>query len=354
MYVLRAHDSNSSWTNATDVAGNCTEFLRRQESVEVRPLDYLGQFIRLVRDPPDDIVIINAHGEAVPYDEVTPDWQSFYRAIALNIIERGWIWINTAGWPFYYYSRNASDLKPVEGSGMVTFLSVMQGVSADPGGGGEFTGDATAEARRINATFHAGLKDRVNATRSITTTGLEPFRIYYSGMTESRYAVAAFGMGRGAFVHMGLDSTEDPALMGRLAAAIALDIGVGPYVSIQAVSYDAFSGRMKVTVEAVNFSPERLETKLSYSIIAQMGGKTGTEQVSLAALERKSFTFETNAYSFEPIKVDVSLDVQTGRYMDRARPFYFPIPFVVPPILTAVIIPIAILWWFIRRKRRRA
>jgi len=352
VYVLRVFDSNASWTNPTEVAGNCTELLRREGSVEVRQLDYVGQLVQLVRQPEDDVIVINTHGETIPYDELTLDWQDFYRAVARNIVEHGWIWINTVGYPFYYYSRNASVNTAVEGSGLVTFLSVLSGVSADVGGG-ELDGYATEEARRLNATFHAGLRERLNATRSVVMTGLEPFRVYYRGASEGRYAAAAFGMGRGVFVPMGLDWSEDQGLVGRLAAAIALDIGVGPYVSIRALSYDAFSGNLKVTVEAANFSPERLETTLSYSIGAQMGGETGMEQVSLAPLERKSFTLEANVYSFEPIRVDVSLDVQKGRYMDRARPFYFPIPLIVPPILAVVILVAVLLWWSMRRRRKK-
>jgi len=66
---------------------------------------------RLIRNSPSKAVVVNAHGELVPMPATWSNWKEYFIEIGRNMRNRGWIWVSTKGYPFYYVYTEATSEK---------------------------------------------------------------------------------------------------------------------------------------------------------------------------------------------------------------------------------------------------
>jgi len=82
--------------------------------------------VRPVYSISNDIVVVNAHGEVFP---VPPGyhWSSWVDQISLVVQTKGVIWVQVAGYPFYYYSQGSYSMTEIGVSGFQRFLQRILG-----------------------------------------------------------------------------------------------------------------------------------------------------------------------------------------------------------------------------------
>lgn len=115
VYIIAVKEcSYSYWGGYTpDQFAGLTRSLLESEArnlgVELTVIEVLSieDWDRLMKDAPANAIIVNAHTSYVP---VPPsyglDWRSFVEDLATNIVKKGWIWVQPAGYGFYYFYYN--------------------------------------------------------------------------------------------------------------------------------------------------------------------------------------------------------------------------------------------------------
>ena len=151
-------------------------------------------------------------------------WEGWMRRLGRTASERRWIWVHTAGYPFFHimdrregFWWNSDDvgflcfLEGACGEGVMADCWAQEGFTYDPG-------IATPEARALARKFGIPLPPCCISIRAISTNVKPAFVAYRQtgrygtkrplGPYGPYLSIAAFEMGRGAFVHCGLDGSE--------------------------------------------------------------------------------------------------------------------------------------------------
>ncbi len=191
-------------------------------------IDSWDELEDLIRNPPENAIIINAHDEVVP---IPPSWNGtwydYLRAIGRDIRDYGWIWVSVRGYPFFYLD-NGSSRYTVGDKGFSIVASCV-------GGSATFWSDrygvvsAHASSLVDKVYYYTGLSlpNTVNASRQSTlVSGLEPVYVFYSYRSGANtfYASAAYRLGKGFIIVNGLSaSSEEPDdVAAKIAVATAL------------------------------------------------------------------------------------------------------------------------------------
>ncbi len=236
IYILNVRESQGWWSTPDLLTSNMRDLLQSAAedlglSFSVVVIDSIEGWERLVSEPPPDAVIVNAHGELVPVPpKYGTDWQSFYRDLAMNIMYRGWVFVNPVGYGFFYVTYNYSrgdggwgwDLLTVGPSGLDVlggWLGILATAWPEAAGGSLGVSDIGAH---VFGVLGYSLPDTANAPRPITT--YVPALWYFYSRERGNvtaYSCAAFKVGRGALLWGGWASspTEQQAMV---AAAMAL------------------------------------------------------------------------------------------------------------------------------------
>jgi hypothetical protein len=124
IYVLSVDGLRHDWvSNPTDILNRINE-LASNRGHRVIPVTDLVAFRNLVNTPPQNAVVINSHGEALPLPvEEQGDWLRFIRRIGENVRDAGWIWASVTGYPFFYYDPATDRIPQPYTMGLATFLS---------------------------------------------------------------------------------------------------------------------------------------------------------------------------------------------------------------------------------------
>ncbi len=217
--------------NITNIPGSWGNPILISRALEgkaiIKIIDNLNDLDTLIRNPPNDAIIINCH------DEVTPippswnnDWTSYFRTIGKNIRDHGWIWVSIMGYPFYYINDGTTKIAIGE-NGIGAVLSVY-------GGSATFWSDsynvvtANATDTAIDAEKATGINlpsQLVDAPRqSIFVSGIIPSFIFYENITGDKvfYASASYRLGRGYIIINGLGGGEPAEVIANISAATAL------------------------------------------------------------------------------------------------------------------------------------
>ncbi|WFO75996.1 hypothetical protein J4526_03880 [Desulfurococcaceae archaeon MEX13E-LK6-19] len=198
------------------------------EKALVITIDSWDKLEDLIRNPPEDAIVINAHDEVVP---IPPSWNGtwydYLRNIGKNIRDHGWIWVSIRGYPFFYVD-NGSSRYTVGDKGFSIVASCV-------GGSAVFWSDrygvlsAYASDLVDEVYYYTGLSlpDAVNASRQSTlVSGLEPAYVFYSYRSGSNtfYASAAYRLGKGFIIVNGLSGSGEMSddVVAKIAVATAL------------------------------------------------------------------------------------------------------------------------------------
>jgi hypothetical protein len=237
IYILNVKESQASWTTPDYITARMQQFLKSAAddlglSFDVEVVDSIEKWEKLMNDPPLNAVVINAHGEAIPVPpKYGSDWQSFYRDLAMNIVYKGWVFVNPIGYGFYYVTYNYTR-RPDGGWDWVYYtvgasgLDVLGGwlgivATAWPQAAGG-SPKLTDLGKHVFGVLGYDMPETANAPRPITTNVPASWYFYVlQAGNATAYACVAFNIGKGALLWGGWASSpmDDQA---RVAVAMAL------------------------------------------------------------------------------------------------------------------------------------
>jgi hypothetical protein len=237
IYILNVKESQASWTTPDYITARMQQFLKSAAddlglSFDVEVVDSIEKWEKLMNDPPLNAVVINAHGEAIPVPpKYGTDWQSFYRDLAMNIVYKGWVFVNPIGYGFYYVTYNYTR-RPDGGWDWVYYtvgasgLDVLGGwlgivATAWPQAAGG-SPKLTDLGKHVFGVLGYDMPETANAPRPITTNVPASWYFYVlQAGNATAYACVAFNIGKGALLWGGWASSpmDDQA---RVAVAMAL------------------------------------------------------------------------------------------------------------------------------------
>ncbi len=216
IYILDVRESQGWWTTPDvltrriqDLLSSAAKDLNLQFNVVV--IDSIERWERIFTEAPQDAVIINAHGELVPVPpKYGTDWQTFYRDLAMNIMYKGWVWVNPIGYGFFYVTYNYTRrpdgtwdwaLLTTGPAGLDTlggWLGIVATAWPEAAGGAP---QITDLGRHVFDVLGYNLPDSANAPRPLTTNApmLWAFYVRQSGNVTA-YSCVAYKIGRGALL----------------------------------------------------------------------------------------------------------------------------------------------------------
>lgn len=204
VHVISIPGVSHGWIyNPNNVVTQIREFCASNncEVIEIKTLDGLD---KIIRNPPERLILINAHGETIPIPKSWENWRPYLHTISNNIIEKGWIVVSITGMPFWYYSSDENDIE-IQWNGINELLSsieievlrnLMYGWT-----------EITKFGKNISRIFDVPLVDSLLFSRLLKFTNL-------TNITKSMYrigdlsGISAIKMGNGYFIHNGLMATN--------------------------------------------------------------------------------------------------------------------------------------------------
>jgi hypothetical protein len=126
IYVLNIEDVSHRWIeNPQNVVNSIREIVTHYD-YELEEITSLENLDHIVREPEDNIILINGHGETLPIP-ITWDnnWQLYLNKLSMNINEHGWIIVSITGMPLWCYSSNGGDSE-IQWNGLNTILRIAE------------------------------------------------------------------------------------------------------------------------------------------------------------------------------------------------------------------------------------
>lgn len=202
IYIINIAGIDSSFIHNKDEVVAGVRNIADSRGLNIILIENDAQLLDLINNPPSLAIVINSHGERM-YMPPTPgiNWREFFQRIGRNVRDRGWVFVSPAGYPFFIFGTNNTD---VAGSdGLNSFLSVV-GARADCMHPGPV--DVTEEGSEILRHYEFGqLPHRLVFHRSAIWDHIQPVVKFYA--TGDLCGASAVRMGRGFFIQIGLDDT---------------------------------------------------------------------------------------------------------------------------------------------------
>jgi len=238
IYILNIDEVSSHWiNNPRNVRQSIVNVLDRikYDNNKVCQIENLEDWKVLVNNPPDNIIIINCHGEVLPIpQEHMENWQRFYHSLGNNIHNNKWIFVSLTGYSLFSY---ACDMRIIETkgnngymgeNGLNEILSIIHGsINCREASDIIISKHGNRALRNINTNITPILK----ADRSAKSI-IKPYRVFYYGKINE--GVIALKIGNGYFIHNGISYTnlgfyDQPrditdSILAEMGIAYALDI----------------------------------------------------------------------------------------------------------------------------------
>jgi len=198
LYIINIRNIPASFISNKVNLQTCITNFAQQHGLTVNQISSYSRMKSMLQNPPKQVIVVNTHGEIMPVPRGR-NWRNFYKLLGKTVKDYGWIFINIGGYPLYY-ERPGHDVK---GDGLNAFLSVNN-VTADcmnPARVG-FTGEGTKLVHLANM---QGLPHQLFASRCARWQDVSQKIVFLrNGLFCGASAVR---IGRGWFVHVGLDSS---------------------------------------------------------------------------------------------------------------------------------------------------
>ncbi|RLG16195.1 hypothetical protein DRN63_04480, partial [Nanoarchaeota archaeon] len=205
IFLLKTRE-HGVYSDPAGVVNELLPLLREYCFPDVRVIDMDG-FRKLLKEQPENIVIINTHGELIPIPEefINNDEPDLKFLVELRdlIAKRGWIWINLAMYPFYYLGN----IKHAGERGWDNYGAYLIGELGLPIILGDISATAwtktyiayiSQEGKYLSEEFNLDLPVLIKNPRMIMSRMKPAFSIYSNGEWN---AVVAYKIGRGFFIN---------------------------------------------------------------------------------------------------------------------------------------------------------
>lgn len=229
--INNAGSANSPWISSPDeVERSAREALQIAEpSFGLETVDTLTDLNELLSDPPEECILLNAHGESFPKPANWTSWEEFFNRLGDNIHDRGWIIISVTGIPLYYYGTNEKavhEVNPSTGhSGPnILFSKASAQITNIVGTVAMQTAEGLRACRMVNLPLSA----QQSVARCLIVEPILPEPAFYS--VGPIYGAASFPIGKGYLIYNGMMCTDfglrpnrqTDRLLGKLAIGFLL------------------------------------------------------------------------------------------------------------------------------------
>lgn len=210
VHVISIPGVSHRWIfNPNNVVTRIREFCASNncEVIEINTLEHLDN---LIRDPPENLVLINGHGETIPMPRTWENWRLYIQRLSRNAIEHGWIIVSITGMPFWCYSSDETDIE-IQWGGLNTLLELIQVEILQNLMAG--WSEITRFGRNLSIFFDVPLSDSILCSRLLRFSNLTVISksLYRIGDLS---AISAIRMEKGYFIHNGLMSMNITPLSG--------------------------------------------------------------------------------------------------------------------------------------------
>jgi hypothetical protein len=237
----------------------------------VQIISSYDQLDALLRNPPSNIIVINAHGETVPMPESWgTSWQPYYDQLASDVSSHGWTFVSIAGYPLFWTISPIQPNPPSPGQdGLSRFLSGVGGQATTAWSSA--TGDLTPAGSQAADYFGLSFPLTQPFSRAVSWQGVSPVVVFYDG--SSSVGASAVRMGNGYFAAIGLPDTASDQLKADMGLAFSRMIqaqgpcvgfavvrGLGDYIYYGSDVAGSWSGHTHKTTldDGSNYSATRL------------------------------------------------------------------------------------------------
>lgn len=199
VHVINIPRIAHSWIdNPNNVVEQIREF-SEENDFEVIVIGTLDELDNMVRNPDDDMIIINGHGEALP---VPPSWEwlSFIKKISEHISERKWVFVSITGMPFWYWTSD-ENVNEIQYDGLNALLEIIEKTIARRLQAG--WSNLTLFGRNLSVYFGVELQETKHIARLLEFSDPSIIRksLYRIGPLSG---ISAVKIGNGFFIHCGL------------------------------------------------------------------------------------------------------------------------------------------------------
>jgi hypothetical protein len=212
--IININGTRSMYISNTEGVSNILVEILTSAGYSPQVITDLDTLDDLVRSNQQNLVLINAHGEAIPmHSSWEEDWVEYLTRLGILVRDQGWTLVSITGYPLFYYSRgdNVTQIQPVirpggQGrvNGLGTFISVAEGQVQ-----GAFWSpvDLTMEGKSA-ASISDGLvlPDKLWISRCFVWLNLQPTKKFYAA--GPIIGAASIPIGRGSFVYNGMMPTD--------------------------------------------------------------------------------------------------------------------------------------------------
>ena len=208
IYVINIPKVRSEWIKKPSDVRIAVEEVMAGIGRKVFSTASMEELDDLVRNPPDNAIVINGHGEAMPMPSSwEDDWQSYFKTLARNIRDHGWCFTSITGYPFFYYVKEHEERHQCAENGLNAVLSIV-GARANcwHGVNGDLTVSLTEEGR--NAADKTALKSTLKFPEETTMCRVaewirvDPIKMFYS--RGALCGASAIPIGKGFFIQNGM------------------------------------------------------------------------------------------------------------------------------------------------------
>jgi len=172
----------------------------------------------LVRNPPSNCVVINAHGEAVPMPASWgTSWQPYYDQLASDVSNHGWTFVSIVGYPLYWITSPLNPPSSPGTEGLSRFLLSIGG--SQTAAWSSVTGSLTSAGSQAAAYFGLSLPSSQAFVRAVDWRGVSPVVIFYDGSASK--GASAVRMGNGYLTAIGLPGSASDQLKADMGIAFS-------------------------------------------------------------------------------------------------------------------------------------
>lgn len=222
VYMLKLQGVEGGWTDPDEIAAGFESAMRSWLSgipIDYKLIETSEDYASILRSEEKDVILINAHGEIIPYPEIQglrPD--EFFPLIMRKFSEDGWTIINTAGYPFYYlqFRGRTTEIGPQGLAGLSSALGLQLEVEAP-----ENPIECSVNPDLLSVLWVAGsdIPMEITSARLLKFSGVDAIPLYIS--PEGSLAAGLLNLKNGGgFGFIGLGPDVDSRTKGLIAAAM--------------------------------------------------------------------------------------------------------------------------------------
>ncbi|MGA8856965.1 MAG: hypothetical protein WB643_07345, partial [Candidatus Bathyarchaeia archaeon] len=219
IYVIAIPGAAASGVSDPQAVANEVSSVASQKALTVQVISSYDALDVLVRNPPSNVIVINAHGETVPMPASWgSSWQPYYDQLSSDVTNHGWILVSIVGYPLYWLTSPVQPTPTSPGpDGLNRFLSVVGGQA---NAWYTTTSTLTTAGSQDAAYFGVSVPASQTFPRAISWTGITPIIVYYDDAAAT--GASTVQMGSGYFTAIGLPSDASDQLKADMGLAFSL------------------------------------------------------------------------------------------------------------------------------------